>query len=145
MYDLHQFLNNRVSPPQLEVHKITSGFPYRIPNEGAQFIIDELSNIRASYSAVRSELIERFLQGHHYYADEIQDITANKDQLSAELAAIDDYTAALKAVPSVPMEGFIKMLTPYQETLRHANFELGSWVSDCNQRINAKRNALKQL
>jgi hypothetical protein len=46
MFDLYELLNKRVSPAQLEVHKITSGFLYRVGREGSQFIIDKLLELR---------------------------------------------------------------------------------------------------
>jgi hypothetical protein len=143
MFDLYELLNKRVSPAQLEVHKITSGFLYRVGNEGSQFIIDKLLELRDIFFRVRDELIDSFIPGNHYYADEIQDILSNKDPLNAELAAIDDYVSALGAILSEPQERLIKMMGPYQDKLREVNFSLGNWVGDCNVRIKAKRNELQ--
>jgi hypothetical protein len=143
MYDLYELLNKHVSPAQLEVHKITSSVLYRVRNESSQFIIDRLSELRGTFCMARVELIDRFIPDNSYYADEIQDILSNKDPLNAELAAIDDYISALKVIPNEPQEQFVKMIGPYQNTLRDVNFNLGNWVGECDERINAKRNALR--
>src|SRR5437868_8864382 len=66
MYSLHELLNKGIFPAQLEVHEITSGFLYRVRNEGSQFIVDKLLELRGAFSAVRDELI-RFIPGNGYY------------------------------------------------------------------------------
>jgi hypothetical protein len=143
LYDLYTLLNENVSPPQVAVHEILRELPYRIRSGESGPIKARLSELRTAFYSTRDELIQSFMLGSHYYADEIEDITSNRDELSAEIWSLDQYIAILDAIPEKAPEALINLLQPHQATLRDANFELGSWVSRCNERIRAKRNALQ--
>jgi hypothetical protein len=143
LHDLYELLNDRVSPAQLAVHEILRALPYRIQAEGSEPINKRLLALRTAFAAARDQLIEQFMQGSHYYADEIQDILSDKDLLNAELSAIDDLISVLGVIYGAPQEQFIKMLWPYQEKLRGVNFSVGTWVNECNVRIKAKRDSLQ--
>src|ERR1700730_2648858 len=142
LYDLYKLLNDRISPTQLAVHEALRGLPYRIKAEGSESTKKKLSELRTVFSTIRDYLIDHFMQGNHYYADEIQDITNDKDLLNAEIVALDNYVAVVDTIAAATPEN-LRLLEPYQAVLRDANFDLGSWVSRCNERIKAKRNALQ--
>jgi hypothetical protein len=143
LYELYTLLNETVSPPQVAVHELLRELPYRVRSGESGPIKARLSELRTVFSSTREELIQRFMLGSHYYADEIGDITSNRDELSAEIWALDQYISILDALPEKASETLINLMQPHQATLRDANFALGNWVSRCNERIRAKRNALQ--
>jgi hypothetical protein len=141
-YNLYTLINENVSPLQVEVHESLRVLPHRLRSGRSEPIKRRLSELREAFSAVRSELIERFMSGSHYYYDEIEDITSNRDHLNAEIVALDNYISFIDLIPEKAPEKLINLIEPYQATLRDANFDLGSWVGQCNERIKSKRNAL---
>jgi hypothetical protein len=142
-HNLYDLLNERVSPAQLAVHEMLRAVPYRIQAEGSEPIKQRLWELRTVFFTVRNQLIEQFMQGDHYYADEIQDITSNEDPLNAEIVSLDNYLAVLDAIAETTPEKLTMLLDPHHAVVRDANFELGNWVGQCNERIKAKRNELQ--
>jgi hypothetical protein len=122
-------------PAQLEVHQTLSELPASVRVRGTQTIKAKLSALRAVFADARNDYISRFKSGSHYYADEIEDITSNKDELMGEIAALNKYIAVLSALPENAPQNLIELMEPYEISLRDANSDLGSWVSRCNQRI----------
>jgi hypothetical protein len=143
LYDLYELLNERVSPAQLAVHEMLRALPYRIQAEGSESIKKRLLELRTAFATARNQLIEQFMQGSHYYADEIKDITSDRDQLNLEIASLDNLSSVLDAIAETTPEKLSKLLEPYHGAVRDANFDLGSWVGRCGERIKAKRNALQ--
>jgi hypothetical protein len=144
LFDLYTFLNENVSPLQVEVHKILRELPpHRVRSGGATPIKARLSELRTAFAEARDDFYRRFKSGSHYYADEIEDITSNKDELMAELIALDKIIAFLGALPEKASQEFVHLMEPYQTSLRDTNFDLGSWVGRCNERIKTKRDALR--
>jgi hypothetical protein len=143
LYDLYTLLNESVSPPQLKVHEILRALPYRLHAEGSESIKNTLAELRSVFSTARDTLIEQFMQGNHYYADEIQDITSNRDHLNAEIVALDNYISVIDVIAETTPDRLSMVLEPYNAAVRDANFDLGSWVGRCNERIKAKRNELQ--
>jgi hypothetical protein len=73
-YELYTLLNETVSPVQLEVHGTLRELPYRLYSGGSVPAKERLSAARAFFRTARNELIDRFMQGNHYYYDELDDI-----------------------------------------------------------------------
>jgi hypothetical protein len=143
LYELHELLNESVMPAQVEIHELLGQLPQRVHSTGSKPIEAKLYEFKTVFVDARNDYIRRFKSGSHYYADEIDDVTSNKDELMAEIMALDKYIAALHALPEQPSENLLNLTEPYKATLRAANSDLGSWVSLCNQHIKAKRDALQ--
>jgi hypothetical protein len=143
LFDLHTLLNETVMPAQLEVHQTLSEFPALVRSQGMQTAKARLSASRTVFTDARNDYIRRFKSGSHYYADEIEDITSNKDEMNAEIVALDRYIEVLSALPENAQQNLIELMKPYEVSLRDANGSLGNWVVRCNERIKAKRDALQ--
>jgi hypothetical protein len=143
LYDLYTMLNENVIPAQLEVHQTLGELPALVRSQGMQTAKARLSALRMVFADARDDYIRRFKSGSHYYADEIEDITSNKDELNAEIVALEKYISALNALPGNAPQNLIELMEPYQASLRQANVDLGNWVVRCNQRIKAQRDALQ--
>jgi hypothetical protein len=143
LYDLHTLLNETVMPAQLQVHQTLSEVPALVRSQGMQTAKARLSNLGTVFTDARDDYIRRFKSGSHYYADEIEDITSNKDELNAEIVALDKFIAVLSALPENAQPNLIELMKPYEASLRDANVSVGNWVVRCNERIKAKRDALQ--
>lgn len=91
LFTIYTYLNDNVSPPQLEIHRLSTA---ALTSQTAQ----RLGELRDKLS-VAHRYLDDFAQANGYYRDEITDVLTVGDPLNADIVAINNYIDVILAEP----------------------------------------------
>jgi hypothetical protein len=83
LFTMYKYIEDDVSPPQLEIHRLSSG---PATAETAGRLAELRDKLRAAH---RQE--EKFQSSNGYFQDEVMDILTASDPLTADIAAINNF------------------------------------------------------
>ena len=138
--DLESTILDDVSGLQLEVHRAVPVLSQNAGTTNAPPLLDRMAEISDSLRATQGELARRFPQGRDI-GDEVWDVLGELP-LMAEVVALMDYMEAVKSLPPGSPPELRRLIGSQEAALQKANFALGNWVGEFNNRLRDKRKAL---